>query len=56
MVAVMIIVGIADTSLVGTAFVACILCPDIFVMFPGVAPVHNNFIAFIPVEIAISWG
>ena len=56
MVAVMIIMGIADTSLVIAAFVSCISCLNVFVILPGVAMVNYNFIAFIPVEIAISWG
>ena len=55
MVTIMIVVAVADVSLVGLAFVSHILRAYIRMVFPWIALVHYGFIAVVFVEVAISW-
>jgi len=55
MITIMIIVGIVDVSLICTALVIGIPGPYVGMVFPWVALVYYHFIAFVPVEVAVTW-
>jgi hypothetical protein len=55
MITVMIVVAIAYYSLAATAFVTGICVSYFSMVFPWISPVHYNFIAMVPVEVAVPW-